>query len=125
MVSLARLGIAASLMVPLVFLSGCMGRTGKIGTPIAQIHASKLDEMTVGQSTTADLKELFGNRASLKSSSGATETWEVFRGGNLDVGQFLLWGQLSHDKDQRLLFDFRNDILTGWRSEVVPDPVDE
>ena len=115
-------GLSALLVVALAGNTACMGRTGKIGKPIAQKHTRKLEKLQVGVSTPEDLQELFGKKVSLKTSSYGSETWELFDGGNVDVGQVLLWGQLSHDKDQSLVFKFSNNRLTSWRSVVHPDP---
>ena len=104
---------------------GCIGRTGKAGMPIAERYASKLEQLEVGKSTPEDLKKIFGRNASLQSTQAGTETWEVFRGGNVDVGQFLLWGQIAHDMDQRMVFKFRNGRLSSWSSEVIPDSVEK
>lgn len=112
--------VAWSLLL-LLACGGCMGRTGKVGAPIAERNSDKLDQLKPGVSTPKDLKRIFGSSASLKTKEFNTETWEVFRGGNMDVGQFLLWGQLSHDKDQSLLFHFADGVLMSWESYVHPD----
>ncbi|MCH7849355.1 MAG: hypothetical protein IIB53_13445 [Planctomycetes bacterium] len=122
----AKAVILAFLFCVLSFAPlGCIGRTGKAGKPIAERYAAKLEQLEVGKATPEDLKRLFGRNASLQSAQAGTETWEVFRGGNMDVGQFLMWGQIAHDKDQRMIFTFRNGRLSSWRSEVIPDPVEK
>ena len=82
--------------------------------------------MKVGETTLADLKKVFGNSLSLKESSmdgnSRMETWQVFRRGDMDLGQFVLWGQISHDKDQAIEFKFENDVLVSYQSIAFPDP---
>ncbi|MBL4699659.1 hypothetical protein JYU15_00880 [bacterium AH-315-I18] len=101
--------------------TGCIGRTGKAGKPITERYSEKLEQIEVGKTTPDDLKILFGSKASLQSAQAETETWVVFREGNVDVAQFLLWGQIAHDKDQRMIFTFNNGLLSSWQSEVLPD----
>lgn len=105
-----------------LMLSGCVGRTGKAGVPITERYNDQIKQLEVGKSTPAELKKIFTTNASLQSAKDEIEIWEVFRGGNVDVAQFLLWGQIAHDKDQRILFTFKNGLLTEWHSEILPDP---
>jgi hypothetical protein len=110
-----------AVCIAVCVLSGCMGRTGKVGEPIAERNKEQLEKLQPGVSRVDDLKRIFGKRASLKSKDATTETWEVFRGGNADVAQFLLWGQIAHDKDQSLLFHFSNGVLMSWDSYIHPE----
>lgn len=109
----------------LVSMAGCIGRTGKIGTPINERYRQELSTLRVGTSTPQDLQAAFGRNVALKDSSFAggkrVEVWEVFRGGNMDVGDFLLWGQIAHDKDQSILFRFENGRLMSYHSVVHAD----
>ena len=117
--------LALLISVCMFTSQGCIGRTGKSGKPIAERYAAKLEQLQVGKTTPEDLKRLFGRHASLQSTQAGTETWEVFRGGNMDVGQFLMWAQIAHDKDQRMIFTFHNGRLSSWWREVVPDDENE
>lgn len=114
------------VLIALLACGGCMGRTGKVGEPIAQLYQDEVGKLKVGQSTPADLKKTFGDsKVSLKEAKidlgRNVEVWEVFRGGNVDVGQFLIWGQIAHDKDQSLLFRFENGRLASYESFIHPD----
>ena len=118
--------ISAALFILIaVQLCGCMGRTGKIGMPITERHQERLDKLELGKSTPDDLEAIFGKEASLKETrveaGNRVEIWEVFRGGNVDVAQFLLWGQIAHDKDQSLLFRFENGRLVSYKGVVHED----
>ena len=121
--SIARVAVVAALIV---FSAGCVGRTGKIGKPIAATYESQIGKLNVGESGPEDLKSAFsGSSVSLRETKiqngVAVETWEVFRGGNMDAGAFLLWGQIAHDKDQSLLFHFANGRLTSYETIVHED----
>ena len=110
----------------LVAVGGCVGRTGKVGEPIAEKYQDKVAELKLGQSTPDDLQRVFkGEKISQKETKmelgHRVEIWEVFRGGDLDAAQFLLWGQISHDKDQSLLFRFEDGRLVARESVIHPD----
>ena len=52
----------ASLIIGgiLIFLiTGCVGRTGKVGTPISAVYASQLQSLQLGVTTPDDLKNIF------------------------------------------------------------------
>jgi hypothetical protein len=42
-----------------VLLTGCVGRTGKVGTPIAAIYSAQLQSLQLGVTTPDDLKKCF------------------------------------------------------------------
>ena len=114
------------LVTCLTLVAGCVGRTGKVGEPIAEKYQDKVAQMKLGQSTPEDLQRVFkGDKISQKDSKleqgRRVEVWEVFRGGDLDTAQFLLWGQISHDKDQSMLFKFENGLLVSRESVIHPD----
>jgi len=100
-------------------LAGCAGQTGQIGEPIGNKYQSQLNQIQIGKTTPSDLQRLFSNKASLKEKGSGYEVWEVAKPGDLDVGTFLLWGQIDHDKDQSLLFRFENGVLVSYNSAVT------
>jgi hypothetical protein len=117
---------ALVLAAALCMVSGCVGRTGKVGEPIAERYQEQIGQLKVGQSTPTDLQRVFhDHKVSLRESKFAmghrVEVWEVFRGGDVDVAQFLLWGQIAHDKDQSLLFRFEDGRLVSQESLIHPD----
>jgi hypothetical protein len=120
---LAALIIAASL------LAGCMGRTGKIGTPIAERYKVQLAALKLGESSPEDLQKAFAKikTPSLKEarieSGKKIEIWEVAHGGNMDAADFIMWGAVAYDKDQSILFRFEDGKLVSYESIVHPDPV--
>jgi hypothetical protein len=125
-IMMRRVLIAVAMAGFLACGSGCMGRTGKVGAPIAEAYKDELTSLRVGQSTPDDLKKTFSEkRVSLKESKTENgrviEIWEVFKGGNVDAAQFVLWGQIAHDKDQSLLFRFENGRLASYESYIHPD----
>ena len=120
----------ALVFLTTVLLVGCVGRTGKVGTPIATRYQTQLTSLKLGESTPDDLKRLFAEKkvpVSLKEvkmdGDKKVEIWQVARGGNMDAAGFLLWGYVSYDKDQELLFRFENDKLVSYECVVLPDPV--
>jgi hypothetical protein len=121
-----RIGMATILFMSIWSLSGCRGRMGKIGKPIAERYQKKVNKLEVGVSTPEDLQRIFGSKVSLKEakykSGRKVAIGHVFRGGNLDLGQVLFWAQLSHDKDQSMEFRFVNNRLTSYKSIIQPDP---
>lgn len=100
-------------------LTGCATQTGKVGEPPAKTYKKELEKIEIGKTTTKDLKNIFGSKASRKEKGSGYEIWEVQRPGDLDVGSFLLWGQVAHDKDQSLLFRFEHDKLVSYKSVVT------
>ncbi len=112
-------------------LSGCaVGRTGKMGTPIATRYQAQLNNLKIGVSTPDDLKKSFETikvPVSLEETkmedNKKVEIWQVARGGNMDAADLLLWGVVSYDKDQEILFRFEDDKLVSFQSVVLPDPV--
>ncbi len=108
----------------LIAMGGCVGRTGKIGKPITARYEQQLSRLEVGTSTPQDLQAIF-KKAALKETrieaGTRVEVWEVFRGGDLDAGAFLLWFHIAHDKDQSILFRFENGTLASFHSVVHPD----
>jgi len=109
-----------------IYVCGCEGRTGEIGTPITERYDKQLSELEIGQSTPTDLRNAFGSHLSLKEDSveGGTrvQIFQVFRGGDMDLGQFLLWGQIAHDQDQAIEFRFENNVLVSYQGVVYSDP---
>jgi hypothetical protein len=113
---------AHSVMLTLslvVLLDGCATQTGQIGEPIGSKYQSQLNQLQIGHTTPIDLQKSFNNKASLKEKGKGYEVWEVAKPGDLDVGSFLLWGQIAHDKDQSLLFRFENGVLVSYNSAVT------
>ena len=113
-----------------VLLTGCVGRTGKVGRPIAAYYQTQLQTLKLGVSTPDDLKKLFAEDkipVSLKEArmegDKKIEIWEVTKGGNVDAAALILWGYVAYNKDQELLFHFENDKLVSYESVVIPDPV--
>lgn len=102
-----------------LFLAGCAGQTGQIGEPIGSKYQPQLNQIQIGKTTPTDLQTLFKNKVSLKEKGRGYEVWEVAKPGDLDVGTFLLWGQINHDKDQSLLFRFENGVLVSYNSAVT------
>ena len=110
-------------------MAGCVGRTGKVGTPIAAVYRDQLATLKLGESTPNDLKNCFGEKkVSLKEAKIENETkveiWEVAKGGNMNAAAFIMWGYVAHDKDQSLLFRFENGKLASYQSIVLPDSSD-
>ena len=110
-------------------LTGCVGRTGKVGTPISTRYQTQLASLKLDESTPDDLKNIFAPikiPISLKEAKmdgdKKVEIWQVARGGNMDAAALLLWGYVSYDKDQEILFRFENDKLISYESVVIPDP---
>lgn len=120
--------IAIVLAVAALLTGGCAtGRTGKIGTPIAQRYTRQLAQLKIGVSSPADLQRIFGaEKVGLQSTEEQNgklvQVWELARGGNMDAGELLLWGRVSYDKDQAMLFRFEGGRLASWKSVVFPDP---
>lgn len=117
-----------TVLVAVVALAGCVGRTGKVGVPIAAKYGNQLAMLKVGASTQDDLKDCFKKqKISIKETkveNGKTvEIWELAKGGDMDAAAFIMWGYVSYDKDQSLLFRFEDGKLTGYESVVHPDPV--
>jgi hypothetical protein len=115
-----------ALMVVVVVMAGCVGRTGKVGTPIAARYATQLASLKVGESTPNDLKTYFGEKnvslKEVKIENGKTvEIWELARGGNMDVAAFVMWGYVAYNKDQSILFRFEDRKLVSYESVVLPD----
>src|ERR1700693_5411591 len=91
-------------------LASCATQTGQIGEPIATHYQGQLSKIEIGKTTPNDLKHIFGSdRVSLKEKGAGYEIWEVAKPGDLDVGTFIMWGEIAHDKDQSLLFRFEHD----------------
>ena len=125
-VSLFKIAVVVAAMV---LLSGCVGRTGKVGTPISTRYQNQLASLKLGESTPDDLKKIFAEikiPVSLKEAKMDGDKkvgiWQVARGGNMDAAALILWGYVSYDKDQELLFRFENDKLVSYESVVIPDP---
>lgn len=107
------------LLVIAIILSACATQTGQIGEPVAASHKKELDQITIGRTTPSELNRIFKGKASLKEKGAGYEIWEVAKPGNLDVGSFLMWGEIAHDKDQSLLFRFEGGKLASYRSAVT------
>ena len=126
--SQASLFKVTAIITAMVLLVGCVGRTGKVGTPIADRYQTQLESLKLGVSTPDDLKKIFTKRnpVSLKEAKmdgdKKIEIWEVAKSGSMDAAALLIWGYVSYDKDQELLFRFENDKLVSWESIVIPDP---
>jgi hypothetical protein len=125
----AFLNRTSALIAALILLTGCVGRTGKMGTPIAERYKSQLALLKLGVSTPDDLKTAFGREKapSLKEArienGKRIEIWEVARGGDMDAAGLLLWGYVAYDKDQSILFHFEDGKLVSYESTVHPDPL--
>ena len=126
----AKLFKVAVVTITMVFLAGCVGRTGKVGTPIAVRYQSQLSSLKLGESTPDNLKKLFAEKKTPVSMKEAkmdgdkkVEIWQIARGGNMDATAFIMWGYVSYDKDQALLFRFENDKLVSYESVVISDPI--
>jgi hypothetical protein len=103
-----------------ILLCGCAGQTGQIGQPIATHYQKQINKIEIGKTTVRDLKSIFGSdNVSLKEKGAGYEIWEVAKPGDLDVGTFVLWGQVAHDKDQSLLFRFERGVLVSYTSKVT------
>lgn len=120
---------AAAVIAIMVLLAGCVGRTGKVGTPISTSYQTQLASLKLGESTPDDLKKLFAEKRipiSLKEAKiegdKKVEIWQVAKGGSMDVAAFLMWGYVAYNKDQQLLFRFENGKLASYESVVIPDP---
>ena len=105
-------------------LSGCVARTGKIGTPITESYAAELATLRVGETTVDDLKVVFAKaKPTLKEAKTVdgkkVEVWQVLKPGSMDGGAFLLTSTIAHDKDQLLLFRFTGGKLDSFESQVV------
>lgn len=124
-----RLHLSAALIIAVSLFAGCMGRTGKIGTPISERYKVQLATLKLGESTPEDLEKAFAKikTPSLKEarieSGKKVELWEVARGGNMDAADFIMWGAVAYDKDQSILFRFEDGKLVSYESIVHPDPV--
>lgn len=136
---------AAAVIVTVILLAGCVGRTGKVGKPISDYYQQQLESLKLGESTPDDLKRLFTITKEVKGPNQARSTtttkilvslkeakmengkkleiWEVAKGGNMDVAAFLVWGYVAYNKDQQLLFKFEDGKLVSYESVVIPDPV--
>jgi hypothetical protein len=117
---------AAALVFALLALTACVGRTGKVGTPIASRYATQLSSLKIGESTPSDLKACFKDKKPFlketKLDGGKTvEVWELARGGNMDAAALILWGYVAYDKDQSILFRFEDGKLVSYESVVLPD----
>ncbi|HTV62424.1 MAG TPA: hypothetical protein VMH30_07640 [Verrucomicrobiae bacterium] len=89
-----------------------------------------MNNLKLGVSTPDDLKKSFATikvPVSLEETrmegDKKVEVWQVARGGNMDAADLILWGAVSYDKDQEILFRFENDKLVSYQSVVLPDPV--
>lgn len=116
-----------NLVMVCALLVGCAGRTGKIGTPIAQRFSSQLSQLSIGKTTVEELKQTFAPKPlALKESKiidgKKVEIWQLARGGSMDAAAFIMWGYVAYDKDQEILFTFENGVLVSFESIVIPDP---
>jgi hypothetical protein len=100
-------------------VEGILKLREKSRSKLRGIRPKRLNQIQIGKTTPADLQSIFKNKASLKEKGSGYEVWEVAKPGDLDVGTFLLWGQVDHDKDQSLLFNFENGVLTSYNSAVT------
>jgi hypothetical protein len=126
---MANVKIFILVGITVVLLAGCVGRTGKVGTPISTRYQNQLASLKLGESTPDDLKKLFAQikiPVSLKEAKldgdKKVEIWQIARGGNMDAAALILWGYVSYDKDQEILFRFENGKLVSYESVVLPDP---
>ena len=128
----------------MVLLAGCVGRTGKVGTPISVYYQQQLESLNLGESTPDDLKKYFTVTKEVKEPNQTQKTtktkvlvslkeakiengkkveiWEVTKGGGMDVAAFVVWGYVAYNKDQVLLFRFEDGKLASYESVVIPDP---
>jgi hypothetical protein len=117
-----------AMVSALIPISGCVGRTGKVGKPIAETYSDELMTLQLGKSTPEDLQNVFEDKVvSLKEAKiengKKIEIWEVHKKGNMDAAAFIMWGYVAYDKDQSLLFRFENGKLVSYESVVHPDPI--
>ena len=109
-----------STLSPMFILTSCVTQTGQIGEPIATHYQKQLSKIEIGKTTLSDLKTFFGpDHVSLKEKGAGYEIWEVAKPGDLDVGSFILWGEIAHDKDQSLFFRFEHGVLASYTSKVT------
>ena len=135
---------AVAVIVTMVLLAGCVGRTGKIGTPISAYYQRQLESLKLGESTPDDLKNCFTITNEIKQPNQTrtttktkvlvslkeakiengkkVEIWEVIKGGGMDAAAFIVWGYVAYNKDQVLLFRFEDGKLASYESVVIPDP---
>jgi hypothetical protein len=118
-----------AVVLTAALLVGCVGRTGKIGTPISVYYQPQLVSLKLGESTPEDLQKAFAGKnvpVSLKEAKiegdKKVEIWEIAKGGNMDTAAFIMWGYVAYNKDQQLLFRFENGKLVSYESVVIPDP---
>src|SRR5690348_14423842 len=112
-----------------LLLTGCVGRTGKIGTPISTVYGSQLEALKPGVSTPDDLKRVFAAKkvpVALKESKlengKRVEIYEIAKGGDMSVAAFVVWGYVAYNKDQEIVFRFEDGKLVSFESVVIPDP---
>jgi hypothetical protein len=105
-----------------LLLVGCAGQTdptGQTDGTISNKYQAQLDQLQIGQTTTAGLQKIFNNKASLKEKGSGYEIWEVVKQGDLDDRNFLMWGVMDRTKDQSLLFRFENRVLVSYTSGII------
>jgi hypothetical protein len=117
-------------MFSAMLLIGCVGRTGKVGTPISATYGTQLEALKLGVSTPDDLKKLFATKnvpVALKEAKlengKQVEIYEVAKGGSMDAAAFVMWGYVAYNKDQELLFRFEDGKLVSYEAVVLPDPI--
>lgn len=147
----------AFILLVSIILTGCVvGRTGKLGKPIAAAYQQQINQLKLGETTPDDLRRIFSitvtNGAaqpvqahpgqpqqrqtqivttkkvlvSLKEASiengKKVEIYEIAKGGGMDVGEFVMWGIISYNKDQEMDFRFEDGKLVSYESIIIPDP---
>jgi hypothetical protein len=136
--------ISTALFLSFFLLAGCVGRTGKVGTPIAVVYQKQLQQLKLGETTPDDLKKdftvteeitepnhpgtitktkvlVFLKEAKIENGKDV-EIWEIAKGGSMDVAAFIMWGYVAYNKDQQLMFRFEDGKLVSYESVVLPDP---
>jgi hypothetical protein len=102
-----------------LLLVGCAGQTDQTtqpGAPIGDKYQAQLNQLQIGQTTPAELQEVFNNKATLKEKGSGYEIWEIVKPGDLDDRNFLMWGVMDRTKDQSLLFRFKKGVLVSYTS---------
>lgn len=136
---------SVAVILSAFLITGCVGRTGKVGKPISAYYETQLEQLKLGETTPDDLKKDFTvtkedkdphtgrittktkvlvylKEAKIENGKKA-EIWELDKGGGMDVAAFVMWGYVAYNKDQELEFRFEDGKLVSYESIVLPDPV--
>ena len=92
-----------------ILLIGCVGRTGKVGKPIAAYYGPQLAELKLGETTPDDLQNIFT----------ITTTDEVVKPNQQHPGQAQQSNQIQHIKKTKVLVTLKEAKLeNGNKVEV-------